>query len=147
MTETATEVGIANRKARRAAVLALCAPLLGACSVLGIGGGPPPETPQQAAARTADEGRIQREVEARLAAEPSIGAGRVRVMVERGGEVGLHGAVNGFGALRCAIRNAELVRGVRLVIDHMVLEPGPSTVQCLAPRTVAAPQQTAATPP
>jgi glycerate kinase len=80
-----------------------------------------PETPAQITARQTDDARILREVEARLAAEPSIGAG------------------SGLGALRCAERNAELVRGVRLVIDHLVLDPGPRDVRCLAPRALAAP--------
>ena len=93
----------------------------------------PKDTPAQIAAREAEDARITREVEARLAAEPSIGAGRVRVAVDRG-EVGLFGSVAGFGALRCAERNAELVRGVRLVIDQLVLDPGPRDVRCLAPR-------------
>jgi osmotically-inducible protein OsmY len=93
----------------------------------------PTDTPAQIAARARDDARILREVDARLAAEPSIGAGRVRVAVERG-EVGLFGSVAGFGALRCAERNAELVQGVRLVIDQLVLDPGPRDVRCLAPR-------------
>lgn len=97
----------------------------------------PKDTPADLAARAAEDTRIAREVEARLAAEPSIGAGRVRVQVERG-EVGLFGAVAGLGALRCAERNAELVRGVRLVIDQLVLDPGPREVRCLAPRALAA---------
>jgi osmotically-inducible protein OsmY len=93
----------------------------------------PKDTPAQIAARAAEDARIAREVEARLAAEPSIGAGRVRVVVDRG-EVGLFGSVSGIGALRCAERNTELVRGVRLVIDQLVLDPGPRDVRCLAPR-------------
>ena len=48
----------------------------------------------------------------------------------------------GMGALRCAERNAELERGVRLVIDHLVLDPGPRDVRCLAPRALAAPVST-----
>src|SRR4051812_37121409 len=48
----------------------------------------PQDTPAQIAARASEDARILREVEARLAAEPSIGAGRVRVEVQRG-EVGL----------------------------------------------------------
>jgi len=95
------------------------------------------DTPAQIAARASEDARILREVEARLAAEPSIGAGRVRVAVERG-EVGLFGSVAGFGALRCAERNAELVHGVRLVIDQLVLDPGPKEVRCLAPRAASA---------
>ncbi len=91
------------------------------------------ETPAQVAARQGEDARIQREVEARLAAEPIIGPGRVRVAVDSG-EVGLFGAVSGLGALRCAERNAELVRGVRLVIDQLVLDPGPKEARCLAPR-------------
>ena len=97
----------------------------------------PKDTPADIAARAAEDARILREVEARLAAEPSIGPGRVRVAVERG-EVGLFGSVAGFGALRCAERNAELVRGVRLVIDQLVLDPGPRDVRCLAPRGAVA---------
>ena len=93
----------------------------------------PQETPAEIAARAAQDARITREIDARLAAEPSIGPGRVRVQVERG-EVGLFGAVAGLGALRCAERNAELVRGVRLVIDQLVLDSGPRDVRCLAPR-------------
>jgi BON domain-containing protein len=122
---------------RRRGGVALVAVLAGGCGLLG--GGRPPETPQQATARQGEEERIRREVEARLAAEPSIGPGRVRVEVQRGAEVALHGGVAGFGALQCALRNAELVRGVRLVIDHLVLEPGPREVQCLAPRTSSSP--------
>jgi osmotically-inducible protein OsmY len=97
----------------------------------------PVDTPEQVAARASEDARILREVEARLAAEPAIGPGRVRVSVERG-EVGLFGSVVGFGALRCAERNAELVRGVRLVIDQLVLDPGPKDVRCLAPRDSSA---------
>ena len=57
------------------------------------------------------------------------------------GEVQLHGAVTGFGALQCALANAGLVPGVRLVVDFMVLEPGPRTVTCLAPRVFASSPQ------
>lgn len=120
---------------RRLAAAAALSALAGACGVFQRD---TPETPAQITARQTDDARIRREVEARLAAEPSIGAGRVRVTVERG-EVGLFGAVSGLGALRCAERNAELVHGVRLVIDHMVLDPGPRDVRCLAPRALAAP--------
>jgi osmotically-inducible protein OsmY len=91
------------------------------------------ESPAQLAARQSEDARIQREVETRLAAEPIIGPGRVRVAVDSG-EVALFGAVSGLGALRCAERNAELVRGVRLVIDQLVLDPGPRDARCLAPR-------------
>ncbi len=111
-------------------------PLVAGCSV--FGGGEPAVTPQVVAQRAADDTRIQRELEARLAAEPSVGTGRVRVVVQ-GGEVQLHGSVAGFGAHRCAETNAELVRGVLLVIDFLVLQPGPATVRCLAPRVFAAP--------
>ena len=117
---------------------ATCAALvisLGGCAL--FGGGDPAPTPAEVAALTAEDERIRREVEARLAAEPSIGAGRVRVEVQRG-DVSLHGPVAGLGALRCAISNADLVRGVSTVVDKMVLEPGPSTVRCLAPRAAPA---------
>lgn len=126
-----------GRWTRRLAVVALPA-LAAAC---GLFQREAKETPAQVAARQSDDARILREVEARFEAEPSIGAGRVRVVVERG-EVGLFGAVSGLGALRCAERNAELVRGVRLVIDHLVLDPGPRDVRCLAPRSLSVPVAT-----
>lgn len=108
-------------------------PLAG-CSF--FGGGEPAVTPQVVAERAAAETRIRREVEARLAAEPSVGPGRVRVVVQ-GSEVQLHGSVAGSGAHRCAETNAELTPGVSLVIDFLVLQPGPATARCLAPRVFA----------
>lgn len=116
----------------RAGPVTLLVPVLaGGCALLGGRGG---ESPAEARARGERDARIQAEVEARLAAEPSIGAGRVRVAVQRG-EVELHGSVDGLGALRCAETNAGLTPGVRLVIDFLVLSPGPPTVRCMAPRT------------
>lgn len=111
-------------------------PAVAGCSL--FGGGDPGPAPQEVARLAAEDVRIRREVEARLAAEPSVGAGRVRVTVT-GGEVQLHGSVAGYGALRCALSNAELTRGVVLVIDFLVLQPGASTTRCLAPRVFAAP--------
>ena len=116
-------------------MLAACGALVQGCALLG-GGGAPPETPAQAQTRQAQEESIRREVEARLAAEPAIGAGRIRAVVNDG-DVHLHGAAPGFGALQCALANAGLVPGVRLVVDYMVLQPGPRTVTCLAPRVFA----------
>jgi hypothetical protein len=121
--------------ARGAAMLVLATPLAG-CSLLRRG--EDRESPAVLQARVADDARIRQEVEARLAAEPSIGPGRVRVMVERA-EVQLHGSVEGFGALQCALRNAGLARGVGLVIDLLILESGPREVTCLAPRYHAPP--------
>jgi hypothetical protein len=89
-------------------------------------GGGPPANP------LLDE-RIRGEVSARLAAEPSIGAGRVRVDV-KDRVVMLHGSVSGIGALQCAITNAGLAMGVESVVDYLVLERGPRDVRCLAPR-------------
>lgn len=120
-------------------MLGALAALVQGCALLG-GGGAPPETPAQAQTRQAQEESIRREVEARLAAEPAIGAGRIRAVVNQG-DVHLHGAAPGFGALQCAIANAGLVPGVRLVVDYMVLQPGPHTVTCLAPRVFAASAQ------
>ena len=119
----------------RGAAIAALPVLAGACGFLTK---EVAETSVQIAARESDNTRIQREVEARLASEPSIGGGKVRVAVEGAGEVALFGAVSGLGALRCAERNAELVHGVRLVIDQLVLDPGPKEVRCLAPRTASA---------
>jgi osmotically-inducible protein OsmY len=117
-------------------MLAAAAALLPGCALLG-GGGAPAETPVQTQERQTREEAIRREVEARLSAEPAIGAGRIRAVVNRG-DVHLHGAAPGFGALQCAIANAGMVPGVRLVVDFMVLEPGPPTANCLAPRVFAA---------
>jgi osmotically-inducible protein OsmY len=119
------------RALRGTAAAALLATQAG-CALLGGGGGPE-ETPQQAADRVVQQETIRREVEARLAAEPAIGAGRIRAVVNEG-DVQLHGAAPGFGALQCALSNAALVPGVRLVVDMMVLQPGPSRVDCQAPR-------------
>ena len=119
-------------------ILTLLVPGAAALQGCGLLGGGPAETPQQVQARQQRDEAIRREVEARLAAEPSIGTGRLRAVVNAG-DVQLHGAVTGFGALQCAMANAELVPGVRLVIDYMVLQPGPRRVTCLAPRIFSAP--------
>ena len=110
-------------------------PLAAGCGV--FGGKEPRLAPEVVAQRAADDVRIQREIEARLAAEPSVGAGRVRVVVQ-GGEVQLHGSVAGLGAHRCAESNAELTPGVVLVIDFLVLQPGPPQAPCRAPRVFPA---------
>lgn len=110
----------------------LAALLCAGCSLLG-GGSAPAETPAQVVERTTREAAIVREVEARFAAEPSIGAGKIRPVVMNG-QVQLHGAVQGFGAHQCSLANAGLVPGVTLVVDMLVLQPGPARVTCLAPR-------------
>ena len=109
--------------------------LLSGCGF--FGGGEKGPVPEVIAQRAAEDVRIQREVEARLAAEPSVGPGRVRVVVQ-GGEVQLHGSVAGLGAHRCAETNAGLTPGVVLVVDFLVLQPGPSTARCIAPRVFGA---------
>jgi osmotically-inducible protein OsmY len=105
--------------------------LAGGCTLLGGRRG---ESPAELRAEAERDAAIQAEVQSRLAAEPSIGPGKIRVVVRRG-EVELHGAVDGLGALRCAESNAELTPGVTLVIDYLVLSPGPPTVRCVMPRT------------
>lgn len=80
------------------------------------------------------DAQIRTEVEARLAAEPAIGTGMIRVEVD-GGVVRLYGAVRGIGAWGCAIRTAGLAVHVLSVVDFLVLEPGPRTITCLAPAT------------
>ena len=77
--------------------------------------------------------RIEQEVRARLAAEPSLAANGIRVEVN-GGVVLLHGGVSGIGAWQCAIATSGLVPGVRTVVDYLVIERGPRDVRCLAPR-------------
>ncbi len=77
--------------------------------------------------------RIQEEVRERLTREPSIDAGNIRVAVD-GGIVILHGSVRGIGAWQCATTTSALVRGVRSVVDYLVIERGPRDVACVAPR-------------
>ena len=117
-----------------AALLGVALAGTGGCGMLG--GGAHAETPQEQADRVSREGRMTAEVLARLAAEPAVDAGGIRPQVVRD-EIHLHGTVRGFGALQCALANAELVAGVRLVVDYLVMQPGPSQVQCLAPRVFA----------
>lgn len=124
--------GFGWRRARCGAVAALLV-TQGGCALLG---GEPAETPVQVAQRMTREETIRREVEARLAAEPAIGAGHIRAVV-RNRDVHLHGVANGLGALQCAMANAGLVAEVHLVVDMMVLQPGPARVECLAPRVFA----------
>lgn len=81
--------------------------------------------------RSQDE-RIRADVEQRLLAEPDLDADGLRVEVD-GGIVRLHGSVRGIAAWQCAIRNAEMVRGVRSVVEFLVLERGPREIRCLAP--------------
>jgi osmotically-inducible protein OsmY len=119
------------------ALAALLSAQAGCALIRGGIGAEPRETPAQAAERQTREESIRREVEARMAAEPAIGAGRIRAVVKNG-DVQLHGAAPGFGALQCAIANAELVPGVQLVVDMMVLQPGPARVSCRAPRVFGA---------
>jgi hypothetical protein len=102
-----------------------CVLALGGCTFLGRSA-PPPDRSQDA--------RIAQEVRARLAAEPSIDSGSVRVEVD-GGVVVLHGSVRGIGAWQCAVTNGGLVQGVRSVVDYLVIERGPRDVQCIAPRS------------
>jgi hypothetical protein len=97
-----------------------------ACGGCGLRRPPPPIDRSQ-------DTRIQSEVMARLAAEPSLQAEAIRVETE-GGMVMLHGAVRGIGAWQCAITNAELVPGVNSVVDYLVIERGERDVRCLAPR-------------
>ncbi len=82
---------------------------------------------------TSQDARILREVEARLAREPAIDARTIRVAVE-GGVVMLYGSVTGIDAWNCALRNAELVDGVRLVVEYLTIERGSSKVPCRAAR-------------
>ncbi len=108
------------------------APLAAGCALLGR---VPQEAPEAVALRVEREAEVRAEVEARLAHEPSLASGAIRVEVNRT-DVHLHGSVAGFGALRCALATAGMVRGVTLVVDYLVLQPGPSEVACLAPRTL-----------
>ena len=79
------------------------------------------------------DSQIIRDVQARLTAEPAIDASRIRVEAD-GGLVLLYGSVDGMGQWHCAIRNAQLVDGVRSVVDYLVIERGPRDIVCGAPR-------------
>lgn len=76
---------------------------------------------------------ILEEVTLRVQAEPALAARTIRVEVD-GGIVLLYGSVEGMGAWQCAIRTAQLARGVRSVVDYLVIERGPREVACLAHR-------------
>ncbi|MDB4950330.1 MAG: hypothetical protein JWM27_2979 [Gemmatimonadetes bacterium] len=115
-------------------MLAAAACSLGGCALFGGG---KKESPQAIAQKAAEDTRIRGEVEGRVAAEPSLSAARLRVDVHDR-EVSLYGSVAGMGALHCATANAELVQGVRLVIDHTELLPGPATAPCRSPRVFGA---------
>lgn len=82
------------------------------------------------------DARITSEVQSRIAREPAIGE-TVRVEVD-GAIVILHGSVRGIAAWQCAIRNAQLVEGVRSVVDYLVLERGPREITCLGAGPVPA---------
>ncbi len=79
------------------------------------------------------DARILEDLRARLATEPAINAAQIRVEVD-GGAVLLYGSVQGMGAWNCTLRNAELVDGVRTVVDYLILERGPREAVCLAHR-------------
>lgn len=82
--------------------------------------------------RTQDS-RIREEVMVRLQAEPSLDAAALRVEVD-GAVVLLYGNVAGIGGWNCALRNAQLVGGVRTVVDYLQIDRGPREVECAAPR-------------
>ena len=82
---------------------------------------------------TSQDARILREVEARLAREPAIDARTIRVSVE-GAVVSLYGSVAGIDAWNCAMRNAQLVDGVRIVVEYLTIERGSGAVPCRALR-------------
>jgi hypothetical protein len=82
--------------------------------------------------RTQDP-RILQEVQARLASEPSLDLGRIRVEVDAA-IVLLYGSVDGIDAWQCAIRNAQLVAGVVTVVDYLVIERATRPVPCSARR-------------
>lgn len=117
---------IRHGRSRFAAALALAGLLLALVGCSALRRPPPPVD------RSADP-RILHDVEARLQAEPTVDASLIRVEVD-GGVVLLYGSVAGMGAWQCAIRNAQMVEGVVTVVDYLVLERGPSRVECAVPR-------------
>jgi hypothetical protein len=108
---------------------ALCAALILSITASGCALLRRPEPPVD---RSQDP-RILREVTARIAAEPVLDLARIRVEVD-GAMVVLYGSVDGLGAWNCAIRNAQLVEGVRSVVDYLIIERGERDVSCRAPR-------------
>jgi hypothetical protein len=102
------------------------------CSAIALAAACGQRQPRLPVDRAPDQ-RLRGEVAAPISAQPSLDSESIRVDVE-GGTVLLHGSVRGMGAWQCAITNAGLVRGVRSVIDYLVLERGERNVQCLAPR-------------
>jgi hypothetical protein len=104
--------------------------VLAACGARG-NEGPPRPAP-------VPDGALRQGVEARLAAEPWLPPGSVRVEVSEG-QVILHGSVAGLAAWQCVLRTAAMVEGVLSVSDYLVIGPGPRTVDCRAPRAVPPP--------
>ncbi|HET7274816.1 MAG TPA: BON domain-containing protein [Longimicrobiaceae bacterium] len=94
------------------------------CGLIGRSSPPPDRS---------EDPRIKGQVEARIAAEPSLEASQIRVEVDAG-TVMLHGTTAGIGAMQCAIATAGLVEGVSTVVNYLVLQRGPRDVTCLAPR-------------
>jgi osmotically-inducible protein OsmY len=76
---------------------------------------------------------ILQEIQARLAAETSLDASQIRVEVTAG-RVTLYGSVEGVAAWQCAVSNAQLVTGVKSVVDFLVIERGPARIICGLPR-------------
>ncbi len=106
--------------------------LLLAAGFAGCSGNRAPASPFDTP-ETADDLRIRSELERRLAAEPALARAQLRPEA-RGGVLLLHGVVRGLGEWRCVLANAELIPGVRTVVDYLVLERGPTELRCLAPR-------------
>ncbi len=102
-----------------------------ACGLVGRSS-PPPDYSQ--------DPRILAAVQSRIASEPSLRGGAIRVELDAG-MVLLHGSVEGIGAMQCAIATAGMVEGVTTVVNYLVLERGPRDVTCLAPRDSGQPAQ------
>jgi osmotically-inducible protein OsmY len=109
---------------RKSCVLVVLALMLTSCTR---------RTDPASAPDPAADARVAESVRARLAAEPSLASGSIRVEVDAG-YVRLYGSVNGIGAWQCAIRSASLQPGVAGVADQLVIQRGPREVHCVAPR-------------
>lgn len=116
----------------RALVLTLC---LGGCSFL--------RRPDEPVDRSRDSW-ILTSVRDRLDAEPVLAPRDIRVEVD-GAIVRLYGNVSGMGEWQCAIRNAQRVPGVLIVVDYLMIERGPRDVRCIA-APVALPEPDFAAP-
>ena len=122
----ATHLGTSLRRGQTPGILLLLQLSLAGCAAI--------RGPALVVDRSRDAAIVS-ELQARLAAEPALAQSSFRVEAD-GGIILLHGSVEGLGAWRCALRNANLITGVITVADYLTIERGPRDIMCRAPRSL-----------